>query len=55
MQRIKELDSIRGLASLSIVDYHLWLARIGLMCAAVGPLNLVRLLIGLSTSKANAS
>jgi peptidoglycan/LPS O-acetylase OafA/YrhL len=35
MQRIKELDSIRGLASLAIVVYYLWLSNIGLMGAAV--------------------
>ena len=35
MQRVKELDSIRGLASLAIVVYHLWLTRIGLLGAAV--------------------
>ena len=27
MQRVKELDSIRGLASLAIVVYHLWLSN----------------------------
>ena len=35
MQRIKELDSIRGLASLVIVVYHLWFSTIGLLGAAV--------------------
>jgi peptidoglycan/LPS O-acetylase OafA/YrhL len=35
MQRVKELDSIRGLASLAIVVYHLWLTGIGLLGAAV--------------------
>jgi peptidoglycan/LPS O-acetylase OafA/YrhL len=35
MQRVKELDSIRGLASLAIVVYHLWLTHIGLLGAAV--------------------
>ena len=35
MQRIKELDSIRGLASLAIVVYHLWLSHIGRLGAAV--------------------
>ena len=35
MQRVKELDSIRGLASLAIVIYHLWLSNIGLLGAAV--------------------
>ena len=35
MQRVKELDSIRGLASLAIVVYHLWLSNIGLLGAAV--------------------
>jgi len=35
MQRVKELDSIRGLASLAIVIYHLWLPDIGLLRAAV--------------------
>lgn len=35
MQRVKELDSIRGLASLAIVVYHLWFTRIGLLGAAV--------------------
>ena len=31
MQRVKEFDSIRGLASLAIVVYHLWLSNIGLL------------------------
>ena len=31
MQRVKDLDSIRGLASLAIVVYHLWLSNIGLL------------------------
>ncbi len=35
MQRIKELDSIRGLAALAIVVYHLWLPQVGLLGAAV--------------------
>jgi len=35
MQRVKKLDSIRGLASLAIVVYHLWLSNIGLLGAAV--------------------
>lgn len=35
MQRVKEFDSIRGLASLAIVVYHLWLSNIGLLGAAV--------------------
>jgi peptidoglycan/LPS O-acetylase OafA/YrhL len=34
MQRIKEFDSIRGLASLAIVVYHLWLTQIGLLLDA---------------------
>ena len=35
MQRVKELDSIRGLASVAIVVYHLWLINISLLGAAV--------------------
>ena len=35
MQRVQEFDSIRGLASLAIVVYHLWLSNIGLLGAAV--------------------
>jgi peptidoglycan/LPS O-acetylase OafA/YrhL len=35
MQRVKELDSIRGLASLTIVFYHLWFAEVGLLGTAV--------------------
>jgi peptidoglycan/LPS O-acetylase OafA/YrhL len=35
MQRVKELDSIRGLASIAIVIYHLWLIKIALLGAAV--------------------
>jgi peptidoglycan/LPS O-acetylase OafA/YrhL len=35
MQRVKELDSIRGLASLVIVVYHLWLIKVGVLGAAV--------------------
>jgi peptidoglycan/LPS O-acetylase OafA/YrhL len=35
MQRVKELDSIRGLASVAIVVYHLWLINIALLGAAV--------------------
>jgi peptidoglycan/LPS O-acetylase OafA/YrhL len=35
MKRIKELDSIRGLAALVIVFYHLWFQNIGILGAAV--------------------
>jgi peptidoglycan/LPS O-acetylase OafA/YrhL len=33
--RVKELDSMRGLAAIAIVVYHLWLINIGLLGAAV--------------------
>jgi peptidoglycan/LPS O-acetylase OafA/YrhL len=35
MKRIKELDSIRGLAALVIVFYHLWFQKIGILGSAV--------------------
>ena len=35
MQRIKELDSIRGLAALIIVIYHLWFPAVGALGLAV--------------------
>ena len=35
MKRIKELDSIRGLAALVIVFYHLWFQNIGILGTAV--------------------
>jgi peptidoglycan/LPS O-acetylase OafA/YrhL len=35
MQRVKELDSLRGLAAIAIVLYHLWFIKIGLLGAAV--------------------
>jgi peptidoglycan/LPS O-acetylase OafA/YrhL len=35
MQRVKELDSIRGLAAIAIVVYHLWLIKISVLGAAV--------------------
>lgn len=35
MKRIKELDSIRGLAALVIVFFHLWFQNIGILGAAV--------------------
>ena len=35
MQRVRELDSIRGLAALAIVIYHLWLPTVGLLSLAV--------------------
>jgi len=35
MQRIKELDSIRGLAALAIVIYHLWFPAVGVFGLAV--------------------
>jgi peptidoglycan/LPS O-acetylase OafA/YrhL len=35
MKRIKELDSIRGLAALVIVFYHLWFQNIGILGSAV--------------------
>ena len=35
MQRVKELDSIRGLAAIAIVLYHLWFIQIGLLGGAV--------------------
>ncbi len=35
MQRVKELDSIRGLAALCIVLYHLWAAWIGVLGSAI--------------------
>jgi hypothetical protein len=53
MQRIKKLESIRGLASLSFVDYHLWLARIGLLGATIDALDLVRSIARTSISPAN--
>jgi peptidoglycan/LPS O-acetylase OafA/YrhL len=34
MQRVKELESIRGLALVAIVIYHLWLSNIGLLGSA---------------------
>jgi peptidoglycan/LPS O-acetylase OafA/YrhL len=35
MQRVRELDSLRGLASLAIVVYHLWLPQVGILGSAV--------------------
>jgi len=35
MQRVKELDSMRGLAAIAIVVYHLWLIKISVLGAAV--------------------
>jgi peptidoglycan/LPS O-acetylase OafA/YrhL len=35
MHRIKELDSIRGLAALTIVFFHLWFDRFGILGSAV--------------------
>ena len=35
MQRVKELDSIRGLAALTIVIYHLWFPTVGVFGLAV--------------------
>jgi len=35
MQRVKELDSLRGLAALTIVLYHLWLERFGILGSSV--------------------
>ena len=35
MQRVKELDSIRGLAAIAIVVYHLWFIKITVLGAAV--------------------
>jgi peptidoglycan/LPS O-acetylase OafA/YrhL len=35
MQRVKELDSIRGLAALAIVFFHLWFDRFGILGSAV--------------------
>ncbi len=35
MQRVKELDSIRGLAAVAIVIYHLWFPAIGVFGLAV--------------------
>jgi peptidoglycan/LPS O-acetylase OafA/YrhL len=35
MRRIKELDSIRGLAALAIVVFHLWLRQVGSLGLAV--------------------
>jgi peptidoglycan/LPS O-acetylase OafA/YrhL len=35
MQRVKELDSIRGLAAATIVIYHVWFMNIGLLGSAV--------------------
>ena len=35
MQRIRELDSIRGLAALAIVIFHLWLRQVGALGLAV--------------------
>lgn len=35
MQRVKELDSIRGLASVTIVIYHLWFPAVGVFGLAV--------------------
>jgi peptidoglycan/LPS O-acetylase OafA/YrhL len=35
MQRIKELDSIRGLAAITIMVYHLWLNEIGALGQAI--------------------
>jgi peptidoglycan/LPS O-acetylase OafA/YrhL len=35
MQRVKELDSLRGLAALVIVLYHLWFERFGILGASV--------------------
>jgi peptidoglycan/LPS O-acetylase OafA/YrhL len=35
MQRVKELDSIRGLAALAIVLFHLWFNRFGILGSAV--------------------
>jgi peptidoglycan/LPS O-acetylase OafA/YrhL len=35
MQRVKELDSLRGLAALTIVLYHLWFDRFGILGSAV--------------------
>jgi len=35
MQRIKELDSIRGVAALAIVVYHLWFPQVGAFGLAV--------------------
>lgn len=35
MQRVKELDSIRGLAALTIVIYHLWFPAVGVFVLAV--------------------
>ncbi len=35
MKRVKELDSIRGLAALVIVFYHLWFQNIGILGSAV--------------------
>jgi peptidoglycan/LPS O-acetylase OafA/YrhL len=35
MKRIKELDSIRGLAALVVVFYHLWFQNLGILGSAV--------------------
>jgi len=35
MQRVKELDSIRGLAAIAVVLYHLWFIQVGLLGGAV--------------------
>ncbi len=35
MQRVKELDSMRGLAAIAIVVYHLWFIKITVLGAAV--------------------
>jgi peptidoglycan/LPS O-acetylase OafA/YrhL len=35
IERIKELDAIRGLAALTIVFFHLWLDRFGILGSAV--------------------
>ena len=35
VQRVKELDSIRGLAALAIVIYHLWFPAVGIFGLAV--------------------
>ncbi len=35
MQRVKELDSLRGLAALTIVLYHLWFERFGILGSSV--------------------
>jgi peptidoglycan/LPS O-acetylase OafA/YrhL len=35
MHRVKELDSLRGLAALAIVIFHLWFDRLGILGSAV--------------------